>query len=926
MSLKRLPEVNRRALRAARGWPRALVLALAVTLTVVAPAGGAAAEPRPGVPPTAAGQSQADGEGKLSRVTPKRRVDVRKLPRPERTGEPQVQRYLAPPKRRAPVGPMRQPSLPVTTTALTPKGATPRKSVPSSAVVERLKTFPTLGNIDTITPSDTNLAVGPTYIVQVVNRSGQIYDKGGSAVGAPFDLGAFFGFAADTGGDPRVHYDAGSGRFFASYEGILSNGDEVDVAVSDSSDPRGHWTVYNIGSNSSNVQQDRPLLGYSNDKVTLSWNNFDLTPDPEVFLGAVNVVVNKADLLAGGTISFTTFAQDTSLDDNVPATSLSGINDQLSMKHSGTDVIVSTITGVPGVSAVNRTLNTIAIGAAPPPQTCGGVRGCAAQPPGGDATIATNDDRMLSVAWQNNHLWGVFNVSCTPLGDTAVHTCQRYVQIATGGGQSLATNLNLGLVGGDIYYGSLALNDEDDLFSGFTASSSTMFATAVAIGVPGGNFPSTTFGDFYAAGTQAYACRCNGDSRWGDYSGTARDPSNPKDVWTVQQIGATGDTGIFGGDWGTAMDRVTLSPPTVTSVTPNHAPELSQCVNTVTVRGTEFPTSGTTVSFGSVAATNVNVSGPEELTAQVPPQARGTVDVTVTTPNGTSPITAADQFTYDPDTTAPAVSASISPAPNGAGWNTTSPATVNISASEGACASGVQKITYSASGAQPIASTVVSGASAAVPITVNGLTIVTYTATDNAGNTSAPQTITVRLDTAGPTITIIRPTAGTYLYRQPVTASYSCTDAISGVASCVGTVPNGSPINTSTLGQRTFTVNATDNATNPSTKSVTYNVAYRICLLYDPSRPVRLLGQVVISLRICDANGNNLSSSNITLTASRITGPVTRPVTGRFNYNPLFSSYSLPVSTRNLPNGNYNLEFTISGADTTTHVAPFTLR
>ncbi|MFJ9598226.1 OmpL47-type beta-barrel domain-containing protein [Streptomyces virginiae] len=920
--------MNRRVMRAVRGWPRALLLTLAVSLTVTVPAGGAAAEPRPGVPSTASGPSRADGEGTLSQVKVKRRVDVRTLPRPKRVPEPQVQPYLAPPKGPAPVGPMRQPTLPVTTANLASKTGASPKAAPSTAVIQQLKTFPTLGNVDATGPSDTQLAVGPTHIVQFVNRSGQVYDKAGNAVGAPFDLGAFFGFAADTGGDPRVHYDAGSGRFFAAYEGVLAGGDENDVAVSDSSDPRGHWSVYIAGSNTSNIRQDQPKLGYTNDKVTLSWNNYDLSaPPPLPYLGEVTVVANKADLLAGGTVSFTTFGQDTGRFQVVPATSLSGINDQLAMEHDPrdpTNVVVHTLTGVPGVSTVTRTENTIAIGSAPAPPTCGGVRGCAAQPPGGDATIATNDDRMLSVAWQNNHLWGVFNVSCTPPSDTAVRNCQRYVQIATGGSQSLATNLNLGLVGGDIYYGSVALNDEDDLFSGFTASSPGRFPTGVAIAVPGGNFPARTFGDFYAAGTQAFSCNCGTDLRWGDYSGIARDPSNPKDVWTVQQIGAIANTGITGGDWGTAMDRVTLSPPTVTSVTPNHAPELAQCTNTVTVRGTEFPTSGATVKFGSVEAPFAHVTGPDELTADVPPQARGAVDVTVTNANGTSPVTAADQFTYDPDTTAPTVSASISPAPNGAGWNTTSPATVNISASEEACASGVQKITYSASGAQPIASTDVSGANAAVPITVNGLTTVTYTATDNAGNTSAPQTITVRLDTAGPTITIVRPAAGTYLYRQPVTASYSCTDAVSGVASCVGTVPNGNPINTSTLGQRTFTVNATDNATNPSTKTVTYNVAYRICLLYDPSRPTRLLGQVIISLRICDANGNNLSSPNITLTASRITGPVTRPVTGRFSY--LLSSYSLPVSTQNLPNGNYNLEFTISGADTTTHVAPFTLR
>ncbi|MER6776708.1 MULTISPECIES: OmpL47-type beta-barrel domain-containing protein [unclassified Streptomyces] len=901
-------------LRAARGWSRTVVVALAVTLTIAGTASGAAAEPQPKVRPTASSSSRPAVEGQEERrVQPDGQVDTRTLPKPRRAvGEEAKPLLPAPRLARAA---QRLPGLPVVTGAVVPKvaqSAASPKAVPSTAVLERLKTFSTLGNVNSRIPSDTQLAVGPTYIIQMVNRSAQIYDKAGNAVGSPFDLGSFFGFATNSGTDPRVHYDASVGRFYASYESNVAGGDEIQLAVSDDDDPNGTWTRYNVGSNTSNVQHDQPKLGYSNNKVTLSWNNYNKADDS--FQGVVTVVVNKAELVARGSITFTTFAPDTGKFQVVPAVSLSGIDDQLAMWHgeSSTDVHVVTITGVPGdpMQPVGQTDNTIAIGAADPPPM-------ATQPAGGDASINTNDGRMLSVAWQNDHLWGVFNVSCTPPGDTAARSCQRFLHVSTSGGQTLGTNFNLGLVGGHLYYGSVALNNEDDLFSGFTASSPAMFPTAVAIGVPGGNFPGTTVGDFYAAGTQAYSA----GFRWGDYTGIARDPSHPKDVWTVQQIG-----GLAGGDWGTAMDRVTLSPPTVTGVTPNHGPELTSCVNTVTVRGTEFPTSGTSVKFGSVSASNVNVIGPEELTAEAPPQARGTVDVTVTTPNGTSLTSGADQYTYDADTSAPTASAGISPSPNGAGWNTTSPATVNISAGDGSCGSGIQKITYSASGAQPIASTDASGASAAVPITANGVTTVTYTATDNAGNTSAPQTITVRLDTVAPSITIVRPAAGTYLYRQPVTASYSCTDATSGVASCVGTVPNNSPVDTSTLGSHTFTVNAKDVATNPSTKSVTYNVAYRICLLYDPNRPVRLLGQVVISLRICDANGNNLSNPNITLTATRITGPVTRPVTGRFAYSALFSNYSFPVSTRGLPNGNYNLEFTVSGADTTTHVAPFTLR
>ena len=58
--------------------------------------------------------------------------------------------------------------------------------------------------------------------------------------------------------------------------------------------------------------------------------------------------------------------------------------------------------------------------------------------------------------------------------DSTTRACQRYIQVSTNGGQSLVTNFNLGMTGRDIYFGSVALNDEDDLFSGFTASSSSI--------------------------------------------------------------------------------------------------------------------------------------------------------------------------------------------------------------------------------------------------------------------------------------------------------------------------------------------------------------------------------------------------------------------------------------------------------------------
>jgi len=70
-------------------------------------------------------------------------------------------------------------------------------------------------------------------------------------------------------------------------------------------------------------------------------------------------------------------------------------------------------------------------------------------------------------------------------------------------------------------------------------------------------------------------------------------------------------------------------------------------------------------------------------------------------------------------------------------------------------------------------------------------------------------------DTTPPTISIAAPVAnGVYVQGTPVTAAYSCSDEVggAGLAACTGSVPSGSPIDTSTLGAHGFTVYAADTA------------------------------------------------------------------------------------------------------------------
>lgn len=92
-------------------------------------------------------------------------------------------------------------------------------------------------------------------------------------------------------------------------------------------------------------------------------------------------------------------------------------------------------------------------------------------------------------------------------------------------------------------------------------------------------------------------------------------------------------------------------------------------------------------------------------------------------------------------------------------------------------------------------------------------------------------------DTAPPTINIESPVAeSTYVLGEPATADYACEDEVdgSGLAACTGTVADGSSIDTSSVGAKTFTVNAVDNEGNSSTAEVTYYVVYNFAGFFQP--------------------------------------------------------------------------------------------
>jgi hypothetical protein len=82
--------------------------------------------------------------------------------------------------------------------------------------------------------------------------------------------------------------------------------------------------------------------------------------------------------------------------------------------------------------------------------------------------------------------------------------------------------------------------------------------------------------------------------------------------------------------------------PTVANILPASGPVAGG--TTVTITGTDF-TGATKVQFGATAA-SFTVNTDKQITAVSPAHTAGWVDVTVTTPGGTSKISNADRFTY----------------------------------------------------------------------------------------------------------------------------------------------------------------------------------------------------------------------------------------------------------------------------------------
>jgi uncharacterized repeat protein (TIGR01451 family) len=161
-----------------------------------------------------------------------------------------------------------------------------------------------------------------------------------------------------------------------------------------------------------------------------------------------------------------------------------------------------------------------------------------------------------------------------------------------------------------------------------------------------------------------------------------------------------------------------------------------------------------------------------------------------------------------------------------------------------------------------------------------------FTQTGGSWSTSF-YTFPINVDTmapkvaSGPTLSPPPSTNGgvpnSYLIGQKVTATYSCTDELSGIVKCgTTTYPPGTTLNTgnltssfypSTAGPGTFTVNAMDAARNTASASVNYQVvAPPVSLGILKLAPARVKHNTQLTYGIVAANLGKQTASAITIT------------------------------------------------------------
>jgi hypothetical protein len=461
----------------------------------------------------------------------------------------------------------------------------------------------------TVEPSDTQMAAGPTQILEMVNSTLNVYDKSGNGVFGITPLDAFFHFSGWSttyfGGesfvatDPRVLYDASTARWYASVLGFNRTTFDsfVVLAISPTStvDLNKVWNLYLVGGGNGQIC-DQPKLGYSADKFVIGCSLFNSS---SVFQGATVIVAAKSQGLAGASMIVGSTAPDTSLFGLVPAQNLGpGATAYIAFNQNPLPAAAGliTVTGNPA-----NGLNTVSVSAtASVPMNATNVPPAAPQP-GSSITIDTSDDRFNSAVVQGGALYTSGGEACKPSGDTVARACLRLVVINLTG-PTLIQGATAGLVGAYLINPTLTVNSSGDIVVGYSTSSATSFPDFEVTIQPVGDPNIYVGGGILVTGTGPYIGNVTPptSARWGDYGAAAVDPAISAYVWVAGEFSDGPPNGASGVQWGTQIGELS-----------SHFPDCSVNSFTQSPSSPSAPGTSITLTAAATCVSGVTTETPE---------------------------------------------------------------------------------------------------------------------------------------------------------------------------------------------------------------------------------------------------------------------------------------------------------------------------
>ena len=401
----------------------------------------------------------------------------------------------------------------------------------------------TFGGLDSrqlegVNPADVQVAAGPTAVVQTVNSSIGIWTTAGQPLRnqtlAAFFSGGGVDRSQDTMTDPRVLWDPQSGRFFGAVFDVSRI--ELVIGFSLTADPLGPWSVYSLPSSGC---PDQPRLGTSDTLVVISDDLFSSCRGRGRFLGGEVNVLNKQDLLAGAAAPRrTSFGPDVRFAAITPAVSLTPTPVAYLSAVSSTGDGIQLI-GIDTATVSSLPFRTVRLASA--------LSGADQVPQrGGFQPLDAGDERIQNAVFDNGRLWLTASESCA--GNRA---CGRVIGIDTANARLLQESSVSLPADRSLIYPAVAPDSRGNLVVGFVFSSTADFAGLgyTYVRPDGVVAPPRDL----VAGTAA-----NTSGRFGDYSGAARDPSDPSKIWLGAEIGQAPDGTSLG--WGTGISAVRVPP------------------------------------------------------------------------------------------------------------------------------------------------------------------------------------------------------------------------------------------------------------------------------------------------------------------------------------------------------------------------------